>query len=143
MPATPHRAAGIRTDPPVSVPSATGVAHWFVFDDRGLALRVEQVEPLVASKSSERLLRLPQRLRPAPTLPAFLPHDLGQEQVQHIRIADASGARLGRLFGVTLWPTLVFLRDGVEVARLVRPTDSGDIAKALSTIETPGDGGSF
>ena len=29
-------------------------------------------------------------------------------RVRHIKIADASGRPLGRSFGVTLWPTLVF-----------------------------------
>ncbi len=52
--------------------------------------------------------------------------------VRHIKIADASGERLGRSFGVKLWPTLVFLKDGAEVARLVRPDDSKKIADALN-----------
>jgi len=52
--------------------------------------------------------------------------------VRHLKIADASGKRLGRSFGVKLWPTLVFLKDGAEVARLVRPDDSNKIAGALS-----------
>lgn len=43
-------------------------------------------------------------------------------QVQHVRIADGPGKRLGRSFRVKLWPTLVFLRDGKLVAQLVRPT---------------------
>ena len=51
--------------------------------------------------------------------------------VRHLKIADASGKRLGRSFGVKLWPTLVFLKDGVEVARLVRPDDPTRIADAL------------
>src|SRR3954447_1260817 len=38
-------------------------------------------------------------------------------QVRHIKVEDGSGRRLGRSFGVKLWPTLVFLRDGQEVAR--------------------------
>src|SRR5256885_1390914 len=38
--------------------------------------------------------------------------------VRHIKIEDGSGRRLGRSFGVRLWPTLVFLRDGKEVARV-------------------------
>jgi len=42
-------------------------------------------------------------------------------QIRHLKIADGSGQRLGRSFRVKLWPTLVFLRDGMEVARLVRP----------------------
>jgi thioredoxin 1 len=57
--------------------------------------------------------------------------------VRHIKIADASGRRLGRSFRVKLWPTLVFLRDGHEVARLVRPGDASSIADALAIIEAP------
>jgi thioredoxin 1 len=56
--------------------------------------------------------------------------------VRHIKVADASGRRLGRSFGVKLWPTLVFLRDGKEAARLVRPDDGSEIAAALSHIDT-------
>jgi thioredoxin 1 len=40
---------------------------------------------------------------------------------KHVWIEDGKGKPLGRSFGVKLWPTLVFLRDGREVARLVRP----------------------
>ena len=54
--------------------------------------------------------------------------------VSHIMVADGSGKRLGRSFGVKLWPTLVFLRDGVEVARLVRPGDAGSIREALAKV---------
>jgi thioredoxin 1 len=55
--------------------------------------------------------------------------------VRHIQIADASGRRLGRSFGVKLWPTLVFLRDGKETARLVRPHGAGAIREALAQID--------
>ena len=55
--------------------------------------------------------------------------------VRHFKIADASGKRLGRSFGVKLWPTLVFLRDGKEVARLVRPADARSIGDALAQID--------
>ena len=51
--------------------------------------------------------------------------------VRHLKIADASGRRLGRSFGVKLWPTLVFLKDGREVGRVVRPTSVEAIADAL------------
>ena len=54
--------------------------------------------------------------------------------VRHIKVSDASGKRLGRSFGVKLWPTLVFLRDGVEAARLVRPADAAAIRRALAQI---------
>jgi thioredoxin 1 len=56
--------------------------------------------------------------------------------VRHIKIEDASGRRLGRSFKVKLWPTLVFLRDGKETARLVRPDGSEPIRAALATIDT-------
>jgi thioredoxin 1 len=54
--------------------------------------------------------------------------------VRHLKIADASGKRLGRSFGVKLWPTLVFLRDGKEIARLVRPGEAAAISAALEKI---------
>lgn len=54
--------------------------------------------------------------------------------VRHLKIADASGRPLGRSFGVKLWPTLVFLRDGKEAARLVRPREAGAIGEALAAI---------
>jgi len=38
---------------------------------------------------------------------------------------------------VKLWPTLVFLRDGEEVARLVRPTATGPILEGLDVIDPP------
>jgi len=56
--------------------------------------------------------------------------------VRHLKIEDGRGRRLGRSFGVKLWPTLVCLRDGEEVARLVRPTDSREISRAVELAET-------
>ena len=61
----------------------------------------------------------------------------GHERVRHVKIADGSGRRLGRSFAVKLWPTLVFLRDGREVARLVRPHDGREIAAAFERIDSP------
>jgi thioredoxin 1 len=55
--------------------------------------------------------------------------------VRHLRIEDAPGRRLGRSFAVKLWPTLVFLRGGREVERLVRPRDAAPIAAALARLE--------
>ena len=52
--------------------------------------------------------------------------------MRHLKIEDGPGRRLGRSFGIKLWPTLVVLRDGREVARLVRPTARGEIADALA-----------
>jgi len=55
--------------------------------------------------------------------------------VRHIKIADGSGRPLGRSFGVRLWPTLIFMRDGKEIARLVRPGDRGEISQGLQQID--------
>ena len=57
------------------------------------------------------------------------------EAVRHIRVADASGRRLGRSFAVKLWPTLIFLRDGREVSRLVRPRDQAAVDRAFAAID--------
>jgi thioredoxin 1 len=58
-------------------------------------------------------------------------------RIRHLKIADASGRRLGRSFRVKLWPTLIFLRDGKELARLVRPRDEPAIRTALAQIDPP------
>ncbi|MDF1484798.1 thioredoxin family protein [Ramlibacter sp. H39-3-26] len=55
----------------------------------------------------------------------------------HIRVEDGKGRPLGRTFHVKLWPTLVFLHDGREVARLVRPASAADVAAALARIAPP------
>jgi thioredoxin 1 len=58
--------------------------------------------------------------------------------VRHLRIEDGPGRRLGRSFGVKLWPTLVFMRDGQELERLVRPREPDAIDGALAAIEPAG-----
>ena len=55
--------------------------------------------------------------------------------IRHLKIPDGPGRPLGRSFGIKLWPTLVFIRDGREVERLVRPRDPHAIGEALSRIE--------
>ncbi len=54
-----------------------------------------------------------------------------QPGLRHLKIEDGPGRPLGRSFKVKLWPTLVFLRDGRELERLVRPTDRAAITQAL------------
>ena len=54
--------------------------------------------------------------------------------VAHIKVEDGSGRPLGRSFRIKLWPSLIFLRDGQEISRLVRPTDAGEIEKAIRQI---------
>lgn|SRR5690606_25828591 len=58
----------------------------------------------------------------------------GRPEIRHLKIEDGPGRRLGRSFGVKLWPTLIFLRDGREVTRLVRPSDSRAVEDAVSAI---------
>jgi thioredoxin 1 len=56
------------------------------------------------------------------------------DSVRHIKVEDGPGRLLGRTYGVKLWPTLVFLRDGKEVARLVRPLAGAAIRDVLATM---------
>ena len=55
-------------------------------------------------------------------------------ELRHIRIYDGKGKRLGRLFKVKLWPTLILLHDGKEVDRLVRPLKTDEVRQLLSKI---------
>ena len=55
--------------------------------------------------------------------------------VRHLKIHDGPGRPLGRSFGIKLWPTLVFIRDGREIGRLVRPRDARAIGDALTRVE--------
>jgi len=52
----------------------------------------------------------------------------------HFRIEDGKGRPLGRAFGVKLWPTLIFLHDGEEIARCVRPESVEPLKQALAKI---------
>lgn len=54
--------------------------------------------------------------------------------IRHIKIEDGKGQRLGRAYAIKLWPTLLFLKDGIEITRLVRPIDSKMIVAALNQI---------
>ena len=60
-----------------------------------------------------------------------LPH------VRHLAVEDGKGKRLGRTFGVKLWPTLVFILHGSERARLVRPRSVDEIRDAMAKIASP------
>ena len=59
------------------------------------------------------------------------------EGLRRVLVEDGKGRPLGRSYRVKLWPTLVFLTDGVEVARVVRPWRESDIEQALSQIVHP------
>ena len=51
----------------------------------------------------------------------------GHDDIDHLRVEDGRGRVLGRAYRVKLWPTLVLLRDGREVARVVRPREARDL----------------
>jgi thioredoxin 1 len=55
-------------------------------------------------------------------------------EVKHVKVADGPGKPLGRSYRVKLWPTFVFLKDGQEVARAVRPDDEDDLLPALAAV---------
>ncbi len=54
--------------------------------------------------------------------------------LRYLKIEDGPGRRLGRSYRVKLWPTLIFLRDGEELSRLVRPTSGAEIVEAIEAI---------
>jgi thioredoxin 1 len=52
-------------------------------------------------------------------------------KLPHRKIEDGPGRPLGRSYRVKLWPTLILLRDGQEVGRLVRPTAVDEVRDLL------------
>ena len=54
--------------------------------------------------------------------------------VRHVRVEDGKGKRLGRSYRIKRWPTLIFLRDGQEQARCVRPETRQVLQTALERI---------
>ena len=56
------------------------------------------------------------------------------DDVRHVKVEDGPGRPLGRSYRVKLWPTLVVLRDGEEVARVVRPSTAEEIRQALAAV---------
>ena len=55
-----------------------------------------------------------------------------QPHWQHCKVEDGPSRPLGRSYRVKLWPTLVLLRDGQEIGRLVRPGAAQDIESVMS-----------
>lgn len=54
--------------------------------------------------------------------------------VEHVKVEDGKGRPLGRSFGVKLWPTVIFLKDGVEVGRAVRPEATEVVVEGLKHL---------
>lgn len=65
-----------------------------------------------------------------PALQAFVE----AQDLPHWKVEDGKGKPLGRSFQVKLWPTVILLRDGMEVARVVRPVDAADLATLQSAL---------
>ena len=59
---------------------------------------------------------------------------MADSAVPLVKVEDGPGRPLGRSFRVKLWPTLVFLKDGQEVARVVRPTRTDELRQALALL---------
>lgn len=54
--------------------------------------------------------------------------------LEHLKVEDGPGRRLGRSYRVKLWPTLIFLKDGAEVQRVVRPTNQPVVREAVEQL---------
>ena len=59
---------------------------------------------------------------------------LSEQTLPHIKVIDGQGKRLGRSFKVKLWPTLILLKSGQEIARTVRPLTPEDVSQLLEHI---------
>ncbi len=57
-----------------------------------------------------------------------------RDDVRHLKIEDGPGKPLGRSYRIKLWPSVLVLRDGEELARVVRPTSPEEIERALSLL---------
>jgi thioredoxin 1 len=58
-------------------------------------------------------------------------------QVRHVKVEDGPGRRLGRSFRVKLWPNLVFLKNGVVVRQLARPSER-ELKEAFEALAKAG-----
>ena len=54
--------------------------------------------------------------------------------VRHLKIEDGPGRALGRSFRIKLWPSMLLLRDGVELARVARPQSQQDIERMFALL---------
>lgn len=68
--------------------------------------------------------------------PAIAEALVQQTNWHHLKVEDGPGRPLGRSYRVKLWPTLVLLKDGQELARLVRPTQANEVRQALQQART-------
>ena len=54
--------------------------------------------------------------------------------ILHMKVEDGPGRRLGRSFQIKLWPTLIFVKDGKELARAVRPTSVDELRRCMQVL---------
>ncbi|MFC0154259.1 thioredoxin family protein [Xanthomonas dyei] len=59
----------------------------------------------------------------------------GYDAMAYRKFEDGKGRPLGRSFRVKLWPTVILLRDGEEVARAVRPQTREDLQDLLAVLD--------
>ncbi len=56
------------------------------------------------------------------------------DDMRHLKIEDGPGRPLGRSFRIKLWPTVVLMRDGEELARVVRPVSQDQIDRMIALL---------
>lgn len=59
----------------------------------------------------------------------------GRADIHLLKFEDGPGRPLGRSFRVKLWPTLILLQNGQELARRVRPTQAEQVAELLAAAQ--------
>ncbi|MBM0107331.1 thioredoxin family protein [Steroidobacter sp. S1-65] len=58
-------------------------------------------------------------------------------ELRHFKVEDGPGRPLGRSFKVKLWPTVIFIKDGAERARVVRPDSAEAVTDAARQLDLP------
>jgi len=66
--------------------------------------------------------------------PEIARHLAAHPQVSHVKVEDGPGQPLGRSFHVRFWPNLVFMKDGVMVRQLARPSHQ-ELREAFAAVD--------
>jgi thioredoxin 1 len=56
----------------------------------------------------------------------------GYPELRFLKFEDGPGRLLGRSFRVKQWPTLILMRNGQEVGRIVRPDSDREICELIA-----------
>lgn len=62
---------------------------------------------------------------------------LASHRLPRLCIEDGPGRPLGRSYGVKLWPTIILLKNGQELSRIVRPRDAATLSNAMISLDEP------